>query len=820
MKKLILFILACLPMGLFAQITISGTVTDAADKSALPYVNVYVKNSTQGTYTDIKGKFFLKLNKKDAVVVFSSIGYAKKEIKVTESTTLNIALAPLALSLEETIILPGENPADVIMRKVVDNRDKHNPENLPTFKYKSYNKFVVTITEDSLKSFNKDSVNLNDSVAVAKRDSALRNKEKDFGDTLLYDMNLFLMESVTEKKYKKPGKVKETVMASRISGLKNAQYVLLASEMQSFSFYSNYIKVVGKEYLSPITKGNTKKYLFILQDTVEEGGESVYLIYYQPRKGKNFEGLSGLLYINTKSFAVMKATATIADKTSGTETQVVQQYQKLKDDVYFPMQFTADFFFKGVAVVVGDSAATIQYAPLGKSKTILYDINLDNDFRRRDFDNVELEYAPDALEKGSDFWNANRQEKLTGKDSLTYVVIDSIGEELDLDRRIQFLRILQTKKLPIGPISIHLEDIIRFNNFEGVRLGMHASTNNRLSRRFSVGGYYAYGFKDVHSKYGGNFRLFLNKSQSSAINLSYSNDVAETGSHMPLQYEVKEEERYRELYISVMDRVERTKASINYRLLRYVTVDAGVEQVNKKVTTPYRFGDGQQEYFKFTNAVVSFRWAPGEKLVESFGRYRPISRVRSFVMHATVTKGFKDVYNGGFDFLRADVMADYKFRLRNLGHSSIRIMAGYVDGDVPYTEMYFGRAGYNAKNISIVTPSAFETMKYNEFFGNEYAAIFFRHSFGSLLLKTKNFKPEISLITNAYISNLSKPSLHKFYPLKPADKGFYESGLQIDRILKYNFATYGVGLFYRYGPYSDGQVLKNTVVKLSIGFSL
>ncbi len=820
MKRIILFFLIFVPLVHSAQLVINGTVTDAKDKKTLPYVNVYVKNSTQGTYTNVKGKFTIKVPQNKVVLVFSSIGYTKQDIIVTKSSTIKIALQPLVLSLEETIVLPGENPADIIMRKVVDNRNIHNPEKLKTFRYKSYNKFVVNLNKRSLKNFNSDSINLNDSVALAKRDSTLRNKEKTFEDTLLNEMNLFLMESVTEKKYKRPKKYKETVLASRIAGVKNAQYVLLANEFQAFSFYNNYIKVMGKEYLSPITKGNTKKYLFILQDTAEEAGESVFVIYYQPRKGKNFDGLTGLLYVNKKNFALMKVTASIADKSQGVSTQVVQQYKKLNGKVYFPIQFTAEFNFTAIAVTFSSGSEGMrEYSPFGRAKTILYDINLDNNFKNRDFDNIELSYAPDALKKDTSFWNKNRQEELTNKDSLTYTIIDSIGKKLKLDRRLQLFRMLQTRQLPVGTVNIHIEDILRFNNFEGVRLGLHLSTNERLSRRFKIGGYYAYGFNDKRSKYGGDFHLYFNKTQSAALNVSYSNDVAETGEHTPLLYKLQDNELGRTLYISMMDRVERSKASVNFKLLQYISIDGGLETVNKSVTTAYLFGDGLQQAYRFTNAVASLRWAPREKLIESFGRYTPKKRHRSFVMHATITKGINNLLNSEFDFLRTDIMADYKFRIHNMGNTHIRLAAGLVNGQVPITEMYFGRAGYNDKNISLVTPFAFETMRFNEFSGNEYAALFFRHDFASLLYKTKKWKPQILLITNIYISKLSNPLLHKVLPLQPANKGFYESGVQVNNIFNINFSGYGLGIFYRYGAYSNIDVAKNIAIKLSFSFA-
>ncbi len=805
MKKLLLLLIIAITCysAIGQSITVEGAVTDASDKSQLAYVNIYQKGTTHGTYTDLKGNFTIDLPAGGGILVFSYMGYEKYEVKIASHTRLDVKLKPLALSLEETVVMPGENPADVIMRKVNDNRKKHDPENLETFSYKSYNKFVVNINRDVDSAF----FNENDTL-----DS--------FEDTLVNKMNLFLMESITEKLYMKPGKYKETVEASRISGLQNAQYALLATEIQSFSFYKNYIKILGKEYLSPIAEGNTRKYLFILQDTVEEAGETAYVIYYQPRKGKNFSGLSGLLYIHTQKYAVLKATAKM-EETGGFSTQVVQNYQKMGEDVYFPSLFTSEFVFAGISVGLEDTTKNKSYklTPLGKAKTTLYAINLAPALKKKQFDNVELDFAPDALNKDEEFWEKNRQEKLSAKDSLTYVIVDSVGKELNLDRRLEFLRIAQTGKWAVGFLNIHLADILSFNNFEGIRLGARLSTNDRLSRWFSLGGFYAYGFKDLHSKFGGNGTLYLNKTKSSYFDVLYSNDVMETGMQPVGQYTTPKMESMRYLYISVMDRVERSKATFGTRLLRYITAEVGVERVNKLATTTYRYGDGLQQYYRFTNAVVSLRWAPGEKLVRSFGQLRA-KDTKWPIVYATFTKGFNNVMDGQFDFFRTDLIAEYDFRVRHTGHSYMRLMAGNTEGNVPYTELHFGKSGFNNKNLSIVTSWAFETMRFNEFFGDRYAALFFRHNFGSLLFKTKKFSPDVIFVTNMYISGFDNNGAHKNFALKSADKGFFESGIQIDNILRVKFTGYGIGAFYRYGPYSFDKPAKNFAVKLSVSTPL
>ena len=47
------------------------------------------------------------------------------------------------------------------------------------------------------------------------------------------------------------------------------------------------------------------------------------------------------------------------------------------------------------------------------------------------------------------------------------------------------------------------------------------------------------------------------------------------------------------------------------------------------------------------------------------------------------------------------------------------------------------------------------------------------------------------------------------------NKGYYESGLQIDNILLSSFSGIGIGIYYRYGPYSLDGFRNNLAIKLS-----
>ena len=86
------------------SITVTGTVTDA-DGLSIPGVNVAVKGTTLGTNTDANGLFSINVPGRDAVLVFSYIGYTKQEITVGNQTVLKISLIEDSRLLEEVVVV-------------------------------------------------------------------------------------------------------------------------------------------------------------------------------------------------------------------------------------------------------------------------------------------------------------------------------------------------------------------------------------------------------------------------------------------------------------------------------------------------------------------------------------------------------------------------------------------------------------------------------------------------------------------------------------------------------------------------------------------
>ncbi len=87
---------------LFAQAqTITGLVSDATGVG-LPGVNIHIKGTTQGTTTDLNGKFTMQASQGD-VLVFSFIGYDTREVKVSGST-VNVTLKSSVSKLNEVVV--------------------------------------------------------------------------------------------------------------------------------------------------------------------------------------------------------------------------------------------------------------------------------------------------------------------------------------------------------------------------------------------------------------------------------------------------------------------------------------------------------------------------------------------------------------------------------------------------------------------------------------------------------------------------------------------------------------------------------------------
>ncbi|MEW7292426.1 SusC/RagA family TonB-linked outer membrane protein [Aquimarina sp. 2304DJ70-9] len=84
--------------------SVSGIVT-GEDGIPVPGVNVIVKGTTNGASTDFDGNYSVNDVSKDAILVFSYLGFQTQEIPVSGKTTINVSLLSDSQALDEVVIL-------------------------------------------------------------------------------------------------------------------------------------------------------------------------------------------------------------------------------------------------------------------------------------------------------------------------------------------------------------------------------------------------------------------------------------------------------------------------------------------------------------------------------------------------------------------------------------------------------------------------------------------------------------------------------------------------------------------------------------------
>ncbi len=100
--KRILFLFIFLPIiGWGQSMNISGKISDNQD--VIPGVSVSVKGATKGTSTDFNGNYEISAVKGD-VLIFTFIGYASQEIKVSDQAIINVILIESTQFLDEVVI--------------------------------------------------------------------------------------------------------------------------------------------------------------------------------------------------------------------------------------------------------------------------------------------------------------------------------------------------------------------------------------------------------------------------------------------------------------------------------------------------------------------------------------------------------------------------------------------------------------------------------------------------------------------------------------------------------------------------------------------
>ncbi len=830
--------LSCLVMLFMAALSsysqesylVAGRVVDSRTKESLAFVNIVINSSTSGGTTDIDGKFRLRSHGPIRFIRLTYVGYEPLTLTTgSDSRDLVIQMTQKEIDLQEVEILPGINPAHRIVRNVMENRDINDPEKVKSFSYTAYDKTVFTVDMDTTLK-NDFSALVDTSMMEASgialgfsieadstmADSSMQDSTTRLIEKLISNQYLFLMENVTRRKFMAPDRNYNKVIATKMSGFKDPILVFLATQIQSFSFYKPFISIMMKDYINPIGSGSFSKYFFKIEDTTYTGSDTVFILSFRPMKGTNFDGMKGVIAINSHNWAIQNVTAEPYPNTGGIMIRIHQLYELIDGVQWFPVQLNTDVAFNNMRIG--------KYKSVGSGRSYIRDIVLNPDLVRREFNHLDVEVDKDATARSEPFWNQYRVDSLSRKDRQTYKVLDSVGAANNFDQMAKTLQTLLTGRIPWGPIDIDINRFANYNTYEGLVLGAGIHTNDRVLEWFKIGGFYQYAFGISTSKYGGDVSFLLNRRHDVTLAASAFYDLVESGGvKFPADKESILSGNFTELMLKKLDRTQHFSFSLGFRALKYMLFDVGLSNDFKKSTTcDLATMEGNaillQDQFRFTTLTAGFKWAYGEKFIQTSNNKISLG-TKYPVVWFEYTRGIKNLLGGEFDYDRFDLKIRKIFNIKYIGKLTVQVNGGYVDQPIPATNLYYAPATYRV--FTLYAPNSFGTMRSNEFLSNKYASLFLYHDFGYLLFTGKKwFHPEFALSQNIGFGWLDHPGDYACISIDPGEMnlGYYESGLLINNLINLKIYTIGIGVFYRWGPYSFDNTGDNFAYKISMIF--
>ena len=407
-----------------------------------------------------------------------------------------------------------------------------------------------------------------------------------------------------------------------------------------------------------------------------------------------------------------------------------------------------------------------------------------------------------------------QQDTIPRSDSQT--VNDSI-------KKAEFLNYIGNGYIPSKYVNFDLRYLIKYNQHEGFRTGLGGVTNDAFSNGFRLEGYTVYGFLDHRFKYSFGGGIKIAQKTNTWINLLYTDDLEESGSSTFLT-----DKRFfqffepRLLNIDLFHKHISKTLSIEHQLHSKIITETqfAVSKISPTYDYVFRLNDDES----FTNydlslAKLSIQWSP-------FSDFEQVSN--SIIETKTgypkftfqYTKSFADIFNGDFNFSKLDLRIIHLFNYPNETSTQFVLTGGIANGNVPLTHLYHAYPNnVNKETIlqrfTVAGTNSFETMYFNEFFSDEFATLQIKHTLRPFNISPW-FKPQLVLITRYAIGKMDHIERHENQNFNTLEKGFYESGLEINKL----FFGFGLSFAYRYGSYHLPHFDDNLAFKFTFNINL
>ncbi len=769
--------------SLTAQITeIQGTVKDFETGEPLPFVNISFKGTTIGTVTDIDGMYSLATAFPTDTLQASFVGFQTDYEAVIkhERQEINFLIMKDVISLEEAVINPGENPAEILLRKIIARKKYHNKDRLDYYEYEVYNKAQFDINNFDEK---------------FKERKLFKTFDFIFDNVDTSDVNgkvylpVFITESVSDFTFRKnPKTTKENIRATKVSGIEDQSISQFMGDMyQNINVYDNFVSVFGKGFISPIADFGLQYYRYYLVDSFFVGNKWAYKMQFTPRRKYELT-FKGELVVHDSTFALLKVDMNVSEKANVNyinELYINQEFDMVQDTTWM---LTHDRLF--VDFIISNRSMGL----FGTKTTGYRNFKINGPRPDKYYSNPEnITVEKDANKKSAEFWNQNRYDSLSQKEKTIYAIADTVKNLPAFKSWLSVFTTIVTGYKKLGPIDLGpYVSLVSFNRVEGWRFGLGFKTNNKFSKKLKLNAHVAYGLRDQKWKYGGGFRVFVSKKPRQILSSQYEYDVEQLG----LSSDAFKEDNilgsfYRRRPFYKLSYVQDVRANFDVEWFhgfsnRVSFVHRELQSATDKVV--YNFASDAYPDHRIISSEVRFftRFAYQEKFIE--GELNRLSLGTKYPkLSLEYAYGIKGLWNGQFKYHRLVFSIDGWVQTNPIGWLEYFVQAGKTWGTLPYPMLYIqpGNETYATDKYS------FNMMNLIEFVADEYVAVFATHHFNGYFLSKiplmRRLKWREVVSAKAVAGRISQANTTMM--IFPADlfalNGIYaETGIGIENIFK------------------------------------
>jgi hypothetical protein len=791
----------------YAQFVISGKVTDAVSDEPIPFANVYMKELRSGGTTDMEGNYKITSSYISDSICVSYIGYAPlcKKLSAQKEQTIHFSLQRSDISLQEIVILPGENPAHIILRKVIEHKEANHKNALRNYQYEAYSKVELDLYDFNEK-FTERKIFQPFSFIFHYIDST--TEDKPF-------LPVFITESLSDVYFAQEPRIrKEIIKATRMSGVRNESIAqFLSSMQQEIDIYNNWPVLLDRSFVSPISDGGLNYYKYYLLDSAIIDGHKCYKLNFVP-KGKGAMTFTGEMWIADSSFAVKQLSMEVAPHVNLNfveKLSVQQQYNLIN----------------GEAWMLTKDKITIRFKPMEKMSGIIGRKTLSfRDFRvnmpempARFATRAEIETARDVFVDADTFWLQHRHESLSESEQAVYQMVDSLSKNKRFNTYVDIFKTIIGGYYVAGAVEVGpYLSTISYNQVQGWRPRIGMRTSNNFSKRVMLGGYAAYGTNNHSFNYGVNGTWLIQKKPRISIGFEHINDADVAATN---QADLSQENLLAGfLRRNIPQKLIHLNQTAVFFEKEFPVGFAFKTLLRNKNANPYRipgywdfkylsgkddrYNDSVITRFHTTEASFRLRFAYQEKFLS--GEFERVSLgSKKPIVELTYTLGVKNLLLSGFNYHRIDFRLHDRLPVNPIGSFYYDIFCGKIFGRLPYLMLHIPQGN----ETYFFNTYAFNMMNEYEFAADQYLSVFLRHYFegfffnkipGIRKLKLRELIFLKAMTGSMTAENRYANSLNNF--IVPGRIPYVEMGAGIENIFKLFRIDFIWRLTYRNQPYT------------------